>query len=169
MLLDLVLGALGEPCGANGCIRDVRMEPSFKDGLVSHHPQHGRLQGAKQDASSVHGHVRVGIPRTRYIVVPHVHKRHPSPIQWIWLWERLGKRNFFPSIEVSLGRGFSSFPQLSAPLLNKLPLSRAPSSFLFFPSILISSILESKPWVTPNGRKVKGIEYIRFMECTYLG
>jgi len=87
MLLDLVLGALGEPCGANGCIRDVRLEPSFKEGLVSHHPQHGRLQGAKQDASSVHGHVRVdvrvGMPRTRYIVVPHVHKRHPSPIQWI--------------------------------------------------------------------------------------
>ena len=102
MLLDLVLGALGEPCGANGCIRDVRLEPSFKDGLVSHHPQHGRLQGAKQDASSVHGHVRVGIPRTRYIVVPHVHTRHPRPIQWICLWERLGKRNFFPSIEVSL-------------------------------------------------------------------
>ena len=30
MLLDLVLGSLGEPCGANGFIRDFRMEPSFK-------------------------------------------------------------------------------------------------------------------------------------------
>jgi len=39
-LLDLVLGGLGEPCGSNGCSRDIGMEKTFKDGLAIHKLQY---------------------------------------------------------------------------------------------------------------------------------